>query len=153
MQFIFLSLFDRKAMCPSISDGQGDHHFHEGNRNGPSCKNLSAAFPATIPMLAHLHSSQQQLFWEGMWICVGVCEYLIIKCSKTTVHEITDYSTNTTKPTAISLQANCNNRLTAAAGEDSANFCRYKVLRGQWNGSLQLLISVFYIGATTISSK
>jgi hypothetical protein len=30
------------------------------------------------------------LFWGWMWICVSVCEYLLIWCDKTTVHEIND---------------------------------------------------------------
>jgi hypothetical protein len=47
--------------------------------------------PAAIP-LADLHSGQQRLFWGRMWICVSVCEYLVIWCYKTTVREITDCS-------------------------------------------------------------
>jgi hypothetical protein len=35
-----------------------------------------------------LHSGQRRLFWGWMWICVSVCEYLLIWCDKTTVHEI-----------------------------------------------------------------
>jgi hypothetical protein len=28
-----------------------------------------------------------------MWMCVSVCEYLVIRCDKTTVHEIIDRCT------------------------------------------------------------
>jgi hypothetical protein len=35
-----------------------------------------------------LHSGHRWLFWGRMWICV--CEYLVIWCDNTTVHEIID---------------------------------------------------------------
>jgi hypothetical protein len=38
-------------------------------------------------------------------------------------------------------------------GEVSANFCGYRLSRGQRNGSLLLLISVFKTGAATFSFK
>jgi hypothetical protein len=63
---------------------------HKGNRTRPSCKYFSAVFPAAIPTLADLHSGQRRLFWGRMWICVSVCEYLVIWCDKTTVHEVID---------------------------------------------------------------
>jgi hypothetical protein len=52
-------------------------------------------------MLADLHSSKWQLFlchmangndFDAMWLCVRVCEHLVIRCDKTTVHEIIDCS-------------------------------------------------------------
>jgi hypothetical protein len=43
---------------------------------------------SAIPMLADLPSVQRQLFWGRMWICVSLCEYLVIWCNRTTVHEI-----------------------------------------------------------------
>jgi hypothetical protein len=47
---------------------------------------------SAIPTLADLHSRQRRLFWGRMWICVSVCEYLVIWCNNTTVHEIIDCS-------------------------------------------------------------
>jgi hypothetical protein len=35
-------------------------------------------------------SGQQRLFWGRMWICLSVCEYLVMWGDKTTVHEIID---------------------------------------------------------------
>jgi hypothetical protein len=92
MQFLFLSLLERKATWVSISVGQGDPHCHKGSRMGPYRKYLSAVFPTAIPMLADLHSGQRRLFWRRMWICVTVCEYLVIRCDKIIVHEIADCS-------------------------------------------------------------
>jgi hypothetical protein len=37
-----------------------------------------------------IDSGQRRLFWGRMWICVSVCEYLVIWCDETTVHEIID---------------------------------------------------------------
>jgi hypothetical protein len=65
---------------------------HKGSQVGPACKYLSAVFPTAIPTLADLHSSQQRLFWGRMWICVSVCEYLVLLCDKATAHEIIDYN-------------------------------------------------------------
>jgi hypothetical protein len=45
--------------------------------------------------LADLHGGQRLLFWGRMWICASVCEYLVIWCDKTTVHEIIDCSSIT----------------------------------------------------------
>jgi hypothetical protein len=73
----------RKALWALISVSQGDCHCHKGRHAGPSCKYLSAVFPADMPTLANLHSGQQRLFWGKMWICVRVCEYLVIWCDKT----------------------------------------------------------------------
>jgi hypothetical protein len=53
----------------------------------------------------------------------------------------------------MSPQANNTDWLIATTGEASAIFCRYRVLRGQHNGSLLPLILVFLTGAATISSK
>jgi hypothetical protein len=36
---------------------------------------------------------QRRLFWGPMWICVNVCEYLVIWCDKTTVYELIDCTT------------------------------------------------------------
>jgi hypothetical protein len=58
----------------------------------PSCKYLSAVFPAAVPTLADLHNGQRRLFCGRMWICISVCEYLVIWCGQTTVYEIIDYS-------------------------------------------------------------
>jgi hypothetical protein len=69
-----------------------DCRCHKGSRMGPSCKYPSAVFPAAIPTLADLHSGQQQLFGGGVWICVSLCEYLVIWCDRTTVREIIDCS-------------------------------------------------------------
>jgi hypothetical protein len=49
--------------------------------------------------------------------------------------------------------ANYADRETAACWRSSANFCGYRVLRGQRNGSRPSLVSVFLTGAATISSK
>jgi hypothetical protein len=56
-----------------------------------SCQYVSAMFSAAISMLADWHSDQRQLFWGPMWICVSVCEYLVIGCDKTTFQELNDY--------------------------------------------------------------
>jgi hypothetical protein len=72
MLFLFLSPLERKAMWVSISVDWGDHHWHKGSCTGPSCKYLSAVFPAAIPTLADLHSSQWWLFWGRIWICGSV---------------------------------------------------------------------------------
>jgi hypothetical protein len=37
-----------------------------------------------------IDSGQWQLFWGRMWICVNICEYLVILSDKTIVHEIID---------------------------------------------------------------
>jgi hypothetical protein len=92
MRFLFLSPLERKSTWASTSVGWGDRHCHKGSRMGPSCKYLSAAFSAAIPTLADLHSGQQQPFWGSMWICVSVCQYLVIWWDKTIVHKITDCS-------------------------------------------------------------
>jgi hypothetical protein len=91
-RFLFLSLLEREATWASISVGRRDRCCHKGSHMGPSCKYLSAVFPAAIPTLADLHSGQRPLFWGWMWICVSVSEYLLIWCDKTTVHEIIDCS-------------------------------------------------------------
>jgi hypothetical protein len=49
--------------------------------------------------------------------------------------------------------ANYADRATAACWRSSANFCRWRVLRGQRNGSPWSLVSVFLTGTATISSK
>jgi hypothetical protein len=49
--------------------------------------------------------------------------------------------------------ANYADRATAAFWRSSGNFCGYRVLRGQRNGSPRPLVSVFLTGAATISSK
>jgi hypothetical protein len=94
MRFLFLSPLERKATWASISVGRRGRRCHKGSRMGPSCKYLSAVFPAAIPTLSDLHSGQWRLFWGWMWICVSVFEYLLIWCDKTTVHEIIDYSSS-----------------------------------------------------------
>jgi hypothetical protein len=90
--FYFFPWLKKKATWALILVGRGDCHCHKGSCTRPSWKYLSAAFPAAIPTLADLHSGQQQLLWGRMWICVHVCEYLVIWCNKTTVHEIIDCS-------------------------------------------------------------
>jgi hypothetical protein len=92
MRFLFLSPLVRKATWASISDGRRDRCCHKGSCMGTSCKYLSAVFPAAIPTLEDLHRGQRWLFWGWMWMCVSVCEYLLIWCYKTTVHEIIDCS-------------------------------------------------------------
>jgi hypothetical protein len=62
MQFLFLSPLERKVLWVSISVGREDRHCQKGNRTGPSCKYLSALFPAAIPMLADLYGGQWRLF-------------------------------------------------------------------------------------------
>jgi hypothetical protein len=49
--------------------------------------------------------------------------------------------------------ANYADRATAACCRSSANFCGWKVLRGQRNRSTRSLVSVFLTGAAAISSK
>jgi hypothetical protein len=71
MQFLFLSPLERKAMWVSISVYRRGR-YHEGSHMGPSCRYLSAVYPAAIPTLAGLHSGQRQLFWGWMWICASV---------------------------------------------------------------------------------
>jgi hypothetical protein len=88
MRFLFLSLLERKTMWVSISVSWEDLHCHKGSHMQPSCKYLSVVFPAALPMLTDLHSDWRRLFWQRMWICVSVCEHLVIWCNKTTVHEI-----------------------------------------------------------------
>jgi hypothetical protein len=58
-------------------------------------------FQAAIPTLADLQGGQQRLFWGRMWICISACEYLVIWCDKTTVHEITDCSSIKQTPSVI----------------------------------------------------
>jgi hypothetical protein len=58
-------------MWASISVGWEDRRCHRGSHAEPSCKYLSAVFPAAIPTLADLCSGQQYLFWGRVWICVG----------------------------------------------------------------------------------
>jgi hypothetical protein len=50
-------------------------------------------------------------------------------------------------------RANYADRATTAYWRSSANFCGYRVLRGQRNGSPRSLVPVFLTGAATISSK
>jgi hypothetical protein len=54
---------------------------------------------------------------------------------------------------ASSFQENYTNRAAVGVGEVSVNFCGYRVLRGQRNRSLSLLISVFYTEVATFSFK
>jgi hypothetical protein len=61
-------------------------------RMGTYCQYVSAMFSTAIS-LADLPSGQRQLFWGPMWICVSVCEYLVIWCDKTTFHELNDSTT------------------------------------------------------------
>jgi hypothetical protein len=90
--FLIFSLLERKATWVPFSVGQVDRHFHKGSNMGPSCKYFSAVFPAAIPTLADLQRGQWWLSWGRLWICVSVCEYLVIWCNKSTVHEILDCS-------------------------------------------------------------
>jgi hypothetical protein len=66
----------KKVMWVSISVSRGDRHCHKGSRMGPSCKYLSAVFPAAIPMLPDLRSSQHLLFWGRTWICINKCMWV-----------------------------------------------------------------------------
>jgi hypothetical protein len=55
-----------------------------------------------------IDSGQWRLFWGRMWICVSVCEYLVIWCDKTTVHEIIDSSSSiSTQSASRCKQMNC----------------------------------------------
>jgi hypothetical protein len=62
IRFPFLSLLERKATCALSSVSRRDRRCHKGSRMGPSCKYLSAVFPAAIPTLADLYTGQRQLF-------------------------------------------------------------------------------------------
>jgi hypothetical protein len=53
-----------------------------------------------------------------------------------------DLSINKTNSVHFRPQANYTDRVTAEAGEVHADFCGYRVLRGQRNGSLRPLISI-----------
>jgi hypothetical protein len=59
MRFLFLSPLERKATWASYSVRRRDRRCHKGSRMGPTCKYLSAVFPAAIPTLADLHTIQQ----------------------------------------------------------------------------------------------
>jgi hypothetical protein len=54
---------------------------------------------------------------------------------------------------AVSSQANYTDTVTVAASEFSASFYGSRVLHGQRNESLQLLISVFWTRDATFSFK
>jgi hypothetical protein len=54
MRFLFLSPLGRIATWASISVGRRGRRCHKGSRMGPSCKYLSAVFPAALPTLADL---------------------------------------------------------------------------------------------------
>jgi hypothetical protein len=51
---------------------------------GIYCQYVSAMLLTAISTLADLHSGQRQLFWGPIWICVSVCDYLVIWFDKTT---------------------------------------------------------------------
>jgi hypothetical protein len=61
---------ERKVVWSSVSVSQGDCHCHQVSCTGPSCRYLSAA-------VRMLQTCIAWIFWERMWICVSVCEYLV----------------------------------------------------------------------------
>jgi hypothetical protein len=64
--FFFLRL--KEELC-GIDFSQLRLMLHKGSHTGPSCKYLSAVFPAVIPTLADLHSSQQRLLRKDVDMC------------------------------------------------------------------------------------
>jgi hypothetical protein len=75
---------------------------------GPSCKYLSAVFPAAIPTMADFHSGQR----EAVDICK--CMYFVILCNKTTVHKIIDCSSRTQTVKQVDTYMHSNKELVFA---------------------------------------